>query len=50
VYNTAVPDTNTAMDANVVDNAGGSQSHSNLMPFQCVNFIIALSGVFPSRQ
>jgi microcystin-dependent protein len=29
--------------------AGGSQSHANLQPFLCVNFIIALVGVFPSR-
>ena len=49
VYNNVPPDTGTAMDANAVDSTGGSQSHSNLMPFQCVNFIIALFGVFPSR-
>lgn len=30
-------------------NAGGSQSHNNLMPFLCVNFIIALVGIYPSR-
>jgi microcystin-dependent protein len=29
---------------------GGSQSHNNLMPFQCVNFIIALTGIYPSRN
>lgn len=29
---------------------GGSQSHNNLMPFLCVNFIIALFGIYPSRQ
>ena len=29
---------------------GGSQSHDNVMPFLCVNFIIALNGIFPSRQ
>ena len=28
---------------------GGSQPHSNLMPFLCVNFIISLLGIFPSR-
>ena len=28
--------------------AGGSQPHDNMMPFQCVNFIIALFGIFPS--
>ena len=31
-------------------NVGGSQSHENRMPFQAVNHIIALTGVFPSRN
>lgn len=34
----------------VVGRAGGTQSHTNLMPFLCVNFIIALFGVYPSRH
>lgn len=29
---------------------GGSQFHTNIQPFTCVNFIIALQGVFPSRN
>jgi microcystin-dependent protein len=28
---------------------GGSQPHSNLQPFLCINFIISLFGVFPSQ-
>ena len=32
-----------------MENTGGSQNHTNVMPFQCINFIIALSGVYPSR-
>ena len=28
----------------------GGQSHTNLQPFQCVNFIVSLFGIFPSRQ
>ncbi len=28
---------------------GGSQPHGNMVPFQCVNFIIALYGTYPSR-
>lgn len=31
-------------------NTGGSRSHTNLMPALCVNFIVALIGVYPSRQ
>ncbi len=29
--------------------AGGNQPHANIQPFLCVNFIIALQGIFPSR-
>lgn len=30
--------------------SGGSQSHTNMMPTQCVTFIMALTGVYPSRN
>lgn len=30
--------------------AGGSQAHTNMSPFLCLNFSIALQGVFPSRN
>jgi len=33
-----------------VANTGGSQPHTNLMPALCLNFIIALFGIYPSRQ
>ncbi len=33
-----------------VNNSGGNQPHTNIQPFQCVNFIIALVGIFPSRS
>ena len=29
---------------------GGSQQHTNVMPFQCVHFIICLFGIYPSRN
>lgn len=29
---------------------GGNQSHNNMQPYQSVNFIIALVGIFPSRS
>ncbi len=35
---------------NAITGTGGTQSHFNLMPFLCVNFIIALFGIYPSRQ
>ena len=30
--------------------AGGSQPHPNLQPYLCINFVIALEGIFPSRS
>lgn len=30
--------------------AGGSQPHPNLQPYTVINFCIALSGIFPSRN
>ena len=35
--------------SSVGDDGGGSQSHNNIQPFQVINFIIALTGAFPSR-
>lgn len=36
--------------ATTVSSAGGNMPHSNLQPYLCVNFIIALQGIFPSRS
>lgn len=36
------------MAPNAVASTGGSQPHSNLQPFLCVDFIISLYGIFPS--
>ena len=33
-----------------VGNTGGNQSHENMPPFQVIPFVIALQGVFPSRN
>ena len=41
---------NNLASVTIGPSAGGVQSHSNLMPFKCVNFIIALFGVYPSRS
>jgi microcystin-dependent protein len=30
--------------------AGGGQPHPNLQPFLTLNFVIALQGIFPSRN
>jgi len=33
-----------------VGNTGGSQAHDNLIPFQVLNYIIALTGIYPQRN
>ena len=33
-----------------VASVGGSQPHNNMMPYLVLNFIIALQGIFPSRN
>jgi microcystin-dependent protein len=38
------------MHPSAVTNVGGSQTHNNMMPTLTLNFIIALIGVFPSRN
>lgn len=38
------------LSSSSVSNVGGSRSHTNLMPFLCVHFIIALFGIYPSRH
>jgi microcystin-dependent protein len=38
------------MNANLVGQTGGTQPHANLQPYLAINFIIALFGVFPSRN
>jgi len=38
------------LNANAVTTTGGSVPHDNLMPFVCINYIIALFGIYPSRN
>ena len=39
-----------AMNAGAIANSGASQPHDNMMPFQCINFIISLFGIFPTQN
>ena len=41
---------NNTMSSGMIANSGGGQSHPNIQPVLCVNFIIALSGIFPTRS
>jgi microcystin-dependent protein len=38
------------MNPAVVAISGGSQPHPNIQPFLCVTFLIAMVGIFPSRN
>jgi microcystin-dependent protein len=38
------------MGPTAIANAGGSQPHNNMQPYLVLNFIIALTGIFPSRN
>jgi microcystin-dependent protein len=40
----------TTLDPSMVSSVGGSQPHNNMMPYLTVNFIIALTGIFPSQN
>ena len=43
-------DQGTDLASTTIASTGGSQKHNNLMPTLCINFIIALFGIYPSRQ
>ncbi len=38
-----------SLSSQAITNVGGSRSHTNLQPFLCINFIVALVGIYPSR-
>lgn len=40
--------TAVALAPQTASSTGGSQPHTNLQPFLCVNFIISMFGIFPS--
>ncbi len=41
---------NASLSADSVGNAGGGQPHNNMQPYLTLHFIIALVGLFPSRN
>lgn len=41
---------NMQLNADAVTQTGGGGSHTNLMPILCIHFIVALFGVYPSRN
>lgn len=42
--------TQVSMAAAAISQAGGSQPHENRQPYLGVNYVIALQGIFPSRD
>ena len=44
------PTPNAVMSAAAIGNIGGGQPHANEAPYLVLNFIIALQGIFPSRN
>jgi microcystin-dependent protein len=49
IYNHDVANA-VALSPNAIAPSGGNQPHDNMQPYLCINFIIALEGVFPSRN
>lgn len=45
-YGTDLPP--TTLNAQSISPVGGSQPHTNLQPYVCINYIISLFGIFPS--
>ena len=41
---------NTSMDASAITETGGNRSHNNMQPYNTLSCIIALQGIFPSRN
>ncbi|MFZ5815175.1 MAG: phage tail protein [Bacillota bacterium] len=39
-----------SMSPSAIRPFGGGQPHDNMMPYLCVSFIIALSGIYPSQN
>jgi microcystin-dependent protein len=49
LYTATDPAPAAPMNSAILQPVGGSQPHANMQPFQCVNFIIALEGIFPTQ-
>ena len=47
-YSTDTP--TVAMSGAAINNTGGNQSHNNMPPYIAVKYIIALVGIYPSRN
>jgi microcystin-dependent protein len=50
VYRDPGPRTGHNMAAECITMEGGGQMHENVPPYLSINYIIALEGVYPSRN
>jgi microcystin-dependent protein len=50
IYGTLGQGTAIAMGPNATGSAGAQQPHNNLQPYLVLNFIIAITGIFPARN
>jgi microcystin-dependent protein len=50
VYVNAAPNGPMASNTVTVGISGGSQPHNNMQPYLGINFIIAIEGIYPSRN
>ena len=48
LYSTSAP--NTSLSPQSIAATGGNQPHANIQPYLAVTFIIALQGIFPTRN
>ena len=44
------PSAPVTLSASAISGGGSSQPHTNLQPLLCINYVIALQGIFPSRN
>ena len=45
-----VTDINTRLSSQAIGAVGGNQAHDNMQPYLTLNYIIALVGIYPSRN
>ena len=50
MFRESPPPPNQALNAATLVAAGGNQPHNNIQPYNVLNYIIALFGVFPSQN
>ena len=50
IYSDSGANLNQALASGTVANVGGGQAHNNMQPYLAINFVIALRGLFPSRN